>query len=288
MFRERIQAHYDQLTTSFRKLADFILQEPLNASFMTATQMADQMNVDAATVVRFAQFLGYSGYRELIKDIQTGVKEELSASYTDALDAPDDLGLFRGLLENERKNLAQTQAQMTTQANRILPLIKDANRIWTIGQNTCQHLAALCATTLRELGLQAISITPDSVTVSTHLKTLGENDLIIGFSLTEMDLDVANTVHFARDRGASTLVFASSPVSETALAADVQINCPGSSPTHPASFTSHATMIVVLAAAFRARYPEQAEQMDVQARQSYRQLLDLKMETTSNIDVEEL
>ena len=75
MFRDRIQAKYNELTPSFRKLADFILQEPLDAAFMTATEMAQRMDVDAATVVRFAQTLGYSGFRQLIKEVQRIVKE---------------------------------------------------------------------------------------------------------------------------------------------------------------------------------------------------------------------
>jgi len=119
MFRERIQAKYSDLTPSFRRLADFILQQQLNAAFMTATEMAHRMNVDAATVVRFAQNIGYSGFRELIKEVQQVVKAELTASYSPALEDQDDVGLFRSILENERHNLALAQTRMTEQANTL-------------------------------------------------------------------------------------------------------------------------------------------------------------------------
>ena len=74
MFRERIKARYNELSPSFRKLADFVLEHQLDAALMTATELAERISVDAATVVRFAQTLGYSGFRQLSKDIQRVVK----------------------------------------------------------------------------------------------------------------------------------------------------------------------------------------------------------------------
>ena len=288
MFRERIQAHYDELTPSFRKLADFILQEQLDAAFMTATEMAHHLGVDAATVVRFAQNLGYSGFRELIKEVQRVVKGELTASYSPDLSAPDDMGLFRSLLENERHNLTMVQAQLTEKANTILPALLNAKRIWVLGQGCCTHLAGLCASALREIGLPAVSIAPDTLAAATNLKGVGAEDLAIGFSLTGMDLSTADAIRFAGQRGAKTLVFAASPVAAAALAAETTIICPGSTQTHVPSFVGLAAMIVVIVAAFSVRYPEKAAAMKTDLQQSFRELLALQARSTSELDVEDL
>ena len=93
MYRDKIKAKYETFSFNFRKLADFLLQRELDAAFMTATELAQHMGVDAATVVRFAQTLGYSGFREMIKEVQSVVKAELMASYTATLNAPDDASL---------------------------------------------------------------------------------------------------------------------------------------------------------------------------------------------------
>jgi len=288
MFRERIQAHYDELTPSFRRLADFILQEQLDAAFMTATEMAHHLGVDAATVVRFAQNLGYSGFRELIKEVQRVVKGELTASYSPDLSAPDDMGLFRSLLENERHNLTMVQAQLTEKANTILPMLLNAKRIWVLGQGCCTHLAGLCASALREIGLPAVSIAPDTLAAATNLKGVGAEDLAIGFSLTGMDLSTADAIRFAGQRGAKTLVFAASPVAAAALAAETTIICPGSTQTHVPSFVGLAAMIVVIVAAFSVRYPEKAAAMKTDLQQSFRELLALQARSTSELDVEDL
>jgi DNA-binding MurR/RpiR family transcriptional regulator len=288
MFRDRIKAKYDTFSSSFRELADFILQRQLDAAFMTATGLGQQIGVDAATVVRFSQALGYSGFRELIKEIRQVVKDELAASYTITPKTQDDTGLFHSLLENEKHNLALAQAQLTEQANTILPALSSARRIWVVGQGCCAHLSALCATSLREIGLPATSIAPDPLEAAMNLKDAGPDDLLIGFSLTGMGLSVADAIGFARQRGAKTIAFSGSTVTAAALAAETTVVCPGPSQSHVPSFTGLAAMIVALVAAFTARYPERAAAMRTDLEQSYRELLALQAHSSSEVDVESL
>jgi DNA-binding MurR/RpiR family transcriptional regulator len=276
------------LTPSFRKLADFILQRQLDAAFMTATELAHHLDVDAATVVRFAQYLGYSGFRELIKEVQKVVKAELTASYSPELDAPDDVTLFRSLLENEKHNLGLAQSRLTEQAGQLLPMLLDARRIWVLGQGRGAHLAALCAAALREIGRSAVSISPDPLEAAENLKEVGAEDLVIGFSLTGMDLTVADAIRFAGRRGAKTLVLSASPVAAAALAAEMTIICPGPTHTHVPSFTGLAAMIVVLSAAYAARHRDEMEANTADLQSSFRELLALQAESSSEVDVEEL
>jgi DNA-binding MurR/RpiR family transcriptional regulator len=288
MFREKIQQNYDDLTPSFRKLADFMLQNQLDAAFMTATELANRLGVDAATVVRFAQELGYTGFRELSKEIQEVVRSELKASYTADLDAAEDLQLFRSLLGNEKHNLELTQDRLSHEVNGLLPTLLDAEQIWVLGQGLCVHLAGLCAGALREIGLPAVSIATDPLEAATNLKEIGADDLVIGFSLSGMDLDTASVVRFARDRGARTYVLAASSVAAAALEAETSLICPGPTQTDVPSFTGLAAMVVVMMAAFAARYPEEASSMTEETRDSYRALLEMQMDIGSDLDVEDL
>lgn len=288
MFRERIQEKYKGLTPSFRKLADFILQNQLDAAFMTATELANRLDVDAATVVRFAQELDYSGFRELSHEIQRVVRSELKASYSADLETSEDVEMFRSLLENERHNLTLAQGRLRESVNSLLPALLDAHQIWVLGQGHASHLAGLCAGSLREIGLAAVAIAADPLEAATNLKEVGEGDVVIGFSITGMDLNVADAVRFAGQRGAQTFVFSASPVAAAALAAETSIVCPGPTQTDVPSFTGLAAMIVVLITAFTARYPEEAETMKAELRESYREMLALQAESAAELDVDEL
>jgi DNA-binding MurR/RpiR family transcriptional regulator len=288
MFRDRIRKKYDGLTPSFRKLADFMLQDQLDAAFMTATELASRLGVDAATVVRFAQELGYTGFRELSKEIQEVVRSELKASYTADVDVPDDQGLFRGLLGNERHNLELAQDRLTEQVNSLIPSLLDADRIWVVGQGHCSHLAGLCAAALREVGLPAVATAPDPLEAAANLKEIGETELVVGFSLTGMDLETANVIRYARDRGAATFVFSASPVAAAALEAETPIICPGPTQTDITSFTGLAAMIVVVVTAFTARHAAEAAAMTDELRHSYREFLEMQVDSASELDIEAL
>ncbi|HJX38286.1 MAG TPA: hypothetical protein VJ714_06795 [Anaerolineae bacterium] len=81
MFRERIAQQYDRLGRNQKRIADFLTHEYRDAAFMNGAMLSERLEVDPATVTRFAQRLGYAGYPELLREIQELVKEELKAAY---------------------------------------------------------------------------------------------------------------------------------------------------------------------------------------------------------------
>ncbi len=106
MYREKIREYYDHLSRSYRRVADFIMSNYYEVSFMTAAQLASSVGVDTTTVVRFSQRLGYNGYPELLNDIRRQVNAEIYAAY-EPQDLPPDnpAGIFKDRAEQEMHNL---------------------------------------------------------------------------------------------------------------------------------------------------------------------------------------
>jgi len=108
MYREKIREYYDHLSRSYRKVADYIMSNYYEVSFMTAAQLAYAVGVDTTTVVRFSQRLGYNGYPELLQDIREQVKAEIYAAYEPQALTPDDpAGVFKDRTIQEQENLQQ-------------------------------------------------------------------------------------------------------------------------------------------------------------------------------------
>ena len=63
---------------------------------MTATELAHQVDVDAATVVRFAQRLGYGGFPDLQNEIKEKVKQDLLIRPEKATDPNSLSGVVTG------------------------------------------------------------------------------------------------------------------------------------------------------------------------------------------------
>ena len=76
-YEERIRGERPDMSKSFAKLADFLLDSYVEAAFMTASELAHALNLDAATVVRFSQHLGYDGFPKLQREIRQRVKDDL-------------------------------------------------------------------------------------------------------------------------------------------------------------------------------------------------------------------
>src|SRR4030067_484348 len=107
MHRERIKSAYADLSPSYQRLADFLMDHPYEAAFMTATQLGKQLEVDTATVVRFAQKLGYHGYPDLLGEVQAEVRERF-ARYSQPVGPGEKAAdVFRASIRQDVINIEQ-------------------------------------------------------------------------------------------------------------------------------------------------------------------------------------
>ena len=60
----RIASHYDVLSESEKKIADYILRVKTDILNMTTADIAENVQTSAATVVRFCRTLGFKGFNE--------------------------------------------------------------------------------------------------------------------------------------------------------------------------------------------------------------------------------
>ena len=139
---------------SYRRVADFILSDYRTAAFMTAAALADAVDVDTTTVVRFAQRLGYPGFPELIEDIQVQVKLELSQTYATPSEEEGVHSKVQMLVAKDRNNLEKALAHNTLETiENILDMLRVARRIVVTGESYAEPIAKSFAYMLRDAGL---------------------------------------------------------------------------------------------------------------------------------------
>jgi|YNPBryBLVA2012_1023415.scaffolds.fasta_scaffold00952_2 DNA-binding MurR/RpiR family transcriptional regulator len=259
MFRERIRQAYNGLTPSFRRLGEFILNHELDAAFMTATELAQALDVDAATVVRFSQTIGYSGYRELSHEVQRIVKGDLTAAYASFPEAQTDAERLRALVENERHNMEMAIAQLTDKAAEVVELIARAGHVWVVGDATAAPLASLFADLLRTAGINAMALDANPATAAREALNWGANDLVIGLGVEGTGLDTAAVLRFAKEKGCEIVALSTSPVAPPVQVAERVIICPSSTPV---GLTSVASLVTMLSAVWQAVLARDKAQME--------------------------
>ena len=75
---KKIKEEYPRLSKGHKLIANFILEDYDKAAFMTAAALGQAIDISESTVVRFANRLGYEGYRDLQKDLQGLIKNKLT------------------------------------------------------------------------------------------------------------------------------------------------------------------------------------------------------------------
>ncbi|MGC9348718.1 MAG: MurR/RpiR family transcriptional regulator [Anaerolineae bacterium] len=247
MFRERIQEHYATLSPRFRTLADFILEQTLDVGFMTATELARRVGVDPATVVRFSQELGYSGFRELSREIKGYINNQLALRYRQA-EAPQagvagEVSRLIDELSNRLLDMKVDADQMTE----IVNLAREARRIVVTGTAAGLCLAELWATHLRLLGMHVEYTPADPAQAALVLRDLGSQDLLVAVSLgLAPGVELGHVLNAAIELGAKTVSITTSPTLLPAREADVNLVVPAKTPSGYPSFDTVACVLSIL------------------------------------------
>jgi DNA-binding MurR/RpiR family transcriptional regulator len=207
MFRERITRHYQSLSPSFKKIADFILTSHQRAAFMSASRMAKHLGVDVATVTRFAQQIGYEGYTQLIREIQEKVLEEMRearATVTDRLEAAE--GTFARTLWRDWANLEKSVLNLSLEdAEEAIAALKAARRIFIISEGVGAGLAEAVASYLRMIKPEVYVLAQGAFDMAMYLKGMGPEDVALGVGFTNYAYAATRAMEAAKKVGAKTI-----------------------------------------------------------------------------------
>lgn len=248
MFRENIRKHYDHLSRSYRRVADFILSDYRKVAFMTAAELAEAVDVDTTTVVRFAQRLGYPGYPELIEDVQAQVKTELSQTYATPAEEKTAQADIHYLLLEDRHNLEKMLTHNSADfLESVLDMLRAAPRIVVMGESYGAPLARYFADLLAEAGLPALYVSGDVYQRARALVRLVRKEVVVGVTPVEGKSSVAQALRYARSEGAVTLACTPSLKSDAARAAEHLLYAPGESETALPSLAPLYSLLTAIA-----------------------------------------
>lgn len=244
MILETIRQSYPELTKSQKLLADHISNHYRQTAFMTASQLARRLDLNEATVIRFAQRLGYSGYPDLIRHVRELVQQELAPSAPDSDNVPN---LIQDLLNTELDGAHRLVSHLSPSlAQEVVRLIIGAERVYVIGQGISSSMAQLLSYSLRYMGIRASSPPSDSPGLAMIVDELAPASLLIGISAQGEGLEIANTLDLARQKGARTVAITTSSTSPCALVAEMALVCPLADHLPLQSLTGIAIMIDAL------------------------------------------
>ncbi len=236
MFQDRIRGNYENLTPGFRKLADFIMNNTLDAAFLTATELSRRVGVDPATVVRFAQELEYSGYRELSREIKHYVRDQVTSTYRKAGEAESVESLLQALVENASQNMQNFVTTDLPNVVKTVQMLREAVQIWFTGEFTGYDIASFMAKKFQAYGIAATAFQPSMSETASVVAQMNEGDVLLTFAGTEPNLDAGYAVRLARAKGVKTVTVTGSGVILPARESELTVIVPCKTPVGVPAF----------------------------------------------------
>ncbi|OGO61358.1 MAG: hypothetical protein A2032_00300 [Chloroflexi bacterium RBG_19FT_COMBO_49_13] len=221
-YEELIRRDRTVMSKSFAKLADFLLDSYIEASFMTASELAHSLNLDAATVVRFSQHLGYKGYPELLREIRDKVRRNLLYHPQDAKQ-PDSLpGVVSAAIASLNHELDQMRLMLDIDSiEKLVNQIDKARRIILLVESPAQPAAYNLVYFLEQGGFPIYIARPGVIDFARTVHTASQQDLILAIDVTGQSPFISRSLAEAKARNIPTAAIVGAASLPTARSANV-------------------------------------------------------------------
>jgi DNA-binding MurR/RpiR family transcriptional regulator len=218
-FVERIRETRSELSPSFEKLADFLLDSYAHAALLSATEIGHSLDIDTATVVRFAQFLGYKGFPELQREIRNKLRVELLDE--DSTEPNSSAEAVETALKELAHGLDLTRRSFSIeQAEAMISALDEALRVIILAEGLACAPARNLAAWLEAAGYN-IHLAGGSLSdLARALAGARKGDMIIAIEVDEDNPHLYGAIAEAKASGITTGAVVSTPSSPAASHAD--------------------------------------------------------------------
>jgi len=263
-----------QLSGRRRHLIRAILDKNEETFFLSSREMAKRYNVDAATIVRTVQALGYERFADFAADLrQHFVKQVtpytvLEAATREKRSVPDHV---RYCIERDAESLSVLRSSLD--ADRVVELAKlihSSRRILVVGVDLAASLAWFLAYGLTPLGIDAEAPVGSAGNLQHKIDILSRRDLLIAISFGRCLRETVESVLRARSRGVPTFGITDAEMTPIAMHCDSCLIASTSSPSFAGSYVAPMALINTIVVASAHLQPKRALDMLSRTEPEYR------------------
>jgi DNA-binding MurR/RpiR family transcriptional regulator len=210
-FRQRLEDHHLSLTKSQQRIASYLLAGYDEAAFLPAADLARQLNVSEATLVRFARAIGYDGFRDLRRCLQGLFR----AQATPASRLQHKLGELASSQGHVLAKVLDMEVQYLTEAShsvdpadfdRAVQLLLAGERIFVFGSGPSAVLAELAELRFRRLGILTIAMTESGRHLLEKLQLLRPGDVVLATGFNTLRSELVSVLGCARTTGCRSIL----------------------------------------------------------------------------------
>lgn len=200
-----IQSQYSTLSKVGKRIADYILADPVHITSISIQQMAAELDIAESSIIRFCKIVGCAGFSEVKlllakyspKSVRT-IFEDLSE--TDSISTISE-NVFGRNIDTLERALQLLDFEKIEQAVGVL---NRAENILILGVGASGTIAEDFYIRLMRIGIRAVSLT-DSHLMQIQASQCGPDTAVIAISHTGKTREIVSAVRTAKECGAPAI-----------------------------------------------------------------------------------
>lgn len=205
--KKQIRDSYRSLPKNQVQIADFVIEHFNKIPFLTVHELSAETKTSVASIVRFVQRVGFSGYSQFRQEIAKTVQEEIDHSRLFVgIEKRVGAHTLSHVANMEINNINETlRANEKEHFDSVIDYIIGAGVVATMGCGISYLLAELLAYQLTQVGIRAMALNHDYAGFQEQILLMKPNDLLIGFSFPPYSKETIDGAKYA-DRGKIPLI----------------------------------------------------------------------------------
>ena len=258
-----IHDRHDTMSKTYQRISVYLTQNPNDVAVHSVNAIAERCGIHASSFVRFAQSLGYKGFKELqalfqrrLATAAPGFEARVKALETELQGSEDrsEMGFLRDLVVRDIASLQSLLEDINPAALTLAAdLLAKAETVYLLGQLRSAPVVELLRYVLTMLGKRCVLLDSGGGLATHMARTIGPKDVLLAVSFRFYANEVVNIVEEAGGKGADIIAISDSTLSPLAKWAKVLFAVPEHDYTFSRSLAAPMCLSQALVVAVAAR-----------------------------------
>lgn len=261
-FRTLVRENYDRLPPQQQLVADYLLEHIREVPFLSVPELAEKSGASEATVVRFAQRIGYSGFSGLKMDLLDALREKVVAgppALTRLPERSDEVESFKAVARQEMMNIQRTLEELDRdELRKVTTALFKADHVYTFGLGISSYLAELLTYLLAQIGLRSTTLGTRFSSPLEQLVPLRATDLLVVISLPPYSRPTLDILEQTSERGIPTVAICDRVTAPAGNVADRMLAVRSDNLLFTNAFGAMATLLNALITEIAVRHQDHA------------------------------
>jgi len=263
-FESKIKKKYTSLPGNQKKIADFILDHFDSIPFLNVDELSKATGTSVASIVRFSQRIGLSGFSELREIITAVIQKQIgqqqNSTFVQPLEKSDKT--LHVVARQDMKNISDTVVQIDNENfKNTINLFSKARRVYTMGLGISFFLSEILAYQLNQVSIDSRPFRHSDSTFFEQILFLNKDDVLVGFSFPPYSKDTVDAAKFARERGIDVVSITNKSTAPIAFYSTTTLIVKSKNILFTNSFAAISVVINALATEYAVQNKEKAQKM---------------------------